>query len=187
MKRPSREEPVTSAEPYETGQICGSTHYESRTTSRTTRSRTSPNHHDPNDPLRWPKWKKYTFFSSAFAFASFTNYAIGGLAPAFYPLGIEFHKSTTETSELLIRPILVLGLFNFFWAPLANYFGKSPIFVISTLLLTACYRWGALAKTFRSLLWSDVIAAFAGSASEALAASVVNDAFFLHEMARLMG
>lgn len=85
----------------------------------------------------------------------------------------------TETSELLIWPILVLGLFNFFWVPLANYFGKRPIFVISTLLLAVCYLWGALAKTFRSLLWSNIIAAFAGSASEALAASIVNDVFFL--------
>ncbi|KXS96406.1 hypothetical protein AC578_3002 [Pseudocercospora eumusae] len=146
-----------------------------------------PNYHDPNDPLTWPKWKKYTCFSSVCAFAFLTNYAIGGLAPAFYPLSIEFHKSMTETSELLIWPILVLGLFNFFWVPLANFFGKRPIFVISTLLLTVCYLWGALARTFRSLLWSNIIAAFAGSASEALAASIVNDVFFLHERANLMG
>lgn len=138
-----------------------------------------PNPHDPNDPLSWPKWKKYTCLSSVCVFAFFTNYAIGGLAPAFYPLSLEFDKSMTETSELLLWPILVLGVFNFFWVPLANYFGKRPIFVVSTLILTVCYLWGALATTFRSLLWSNIVAAFAGSASEALAASIVNDVFFL--------
>lgn len=116
-----------------------------------------------------------------------TNYAIGGLAPAFYPLSIEFGKTMTETSNLLLWPILVLGLFNFWWVPLANYFGKRLIFVFCSLLLCLSYLWGALAKSFDSLLWSNIIAAFAGSASEALAASIVNDIFFLHERAGLMG
>ncbi|EME86883.1 uncharacterized protein MYCFIDRAFT_162488, partial [Pseudocercospora fijiensis CIRAD86] len=194
-----REEPSTSAECYGTAQISApcTTRAELDSSEGTVQLHAQqdhaqlilhpqPNHYDPNDPLRWPKWKKYTCFSSVCAFAFFTNYAIGGLAPAFYPLSIESHKSMTETSELLIWPILVLGLFNFFWVLLANFFGKRPIFVVSTLLLTVCYLWGALPKTFPSLLWSNVIAAFAGSASEALAASIVNDVFFLHERANLM-
>ncbi len=61
---------------------------------------------------------------------------------------IEFHKTQTETSALLLSPILVLGAFNFFWVPIANYFGKRPIFVFASLLLSLCYLWGARAKTF---------------------------------------
>jgi MFS family permease len=108
------------------------------------------------------------------AFTFLTNYAIGGLAPAFYILSIEFDKSMTETSHLLLWPILVLGLFNFFWVPLANYFGKRPIFVFASLLLCVCYIWGAVATSFKSLLWSNIIAAFAGSSTEALGAAIVN-------------
>lgn len=147
----------------------------------------TPNPNDPNDPLRWPKWKKYICFFSVCSFAFLTNYAIGGLAPAFYPLSIEFDKTMTQTSDLLIWPILVLGVFNFLWVPLALYVGKRPVFVFSTLLLCMAYLWGALAKSFESLLWSNIVAAFAGSASEALSASIVNDVFFLHERANLMG
>ncbi|KAK4495099.1 hypothetical protein PRZ48_013426 [Zasmidium cellare] len=145
-----------------------------------------PNPHDPNDPLRWPKWKKFICFFSVCSFAFMANYAIGGLAPAFYPLSIEFNKTMTETSALLIWPILVLGVFNFLWVPIANYFGKRPIFVFATLLLCLAYLWGAVAQSFGSLLWSNIVAAFAGSASEALAASIVNDVFFLHQRANLM-
>lgn len=145
-----------------------------------------PNPNDPNDPLRWPKWKKFICFFSVCSFAFLTNYAIGGLAPAFYPLSIEFEKTMTETSALLIWPILVLGVFNFLWVPLANYFGKRPVFVFATLLLCLAYLWGAVAQSFDSLLWSNIVAAFAGSASEALAASIVNDVFFLHQRANLM-
>jgi MFS family permease len=140
-----------------------------------------PSDTDPNDPLRWPKWKKHIAFTSVCAFSFLTNYAIGGLAPAFFLLSLEFNKTMTETSALLVWPILVLGAFNFFWVPIGNYFGKRPVFVFTTLLLTVCYIWGATASSFHSLLWSNIIAAFAGSASEALGASIVNDLYFLHE------
>jgi hypothetical protein len=80
----------------------------------------TPSPTDPNDPLRWNKSKKHVAFASVCAFTFLTNYAIGGLAPAFYILSIEFDKSMAETSHLLLWPILVLGAFNFFWVPLAN-------------------------------------------------------------------
>jgi len=82
-----------------------------------------------------------------------TNYAIGGLAPAFYPLSLQFHKTQAETSQLLIYPILVLGLFNFFWVPVANIFGKRPVFVFACGLLCVAYAWGAAAQSFESLFW----------------------------------
>ncbi|KAI1859012.1 uncharacterized protein JN550_012274 [Neoarthrinium moseri] len=140
-----------------------------------------PSDSDPNDPLRWPTWKKHIAFTCVCAFTFLTNYGIGGLAPAFYLLSIEFNKTMTETSDLLLWPILVLGVFNFFWVPLANYFGKRPVFVFASLLLAVCYIWGAAAQSFQSLLWSNIIAAFAGSSTEALGASMVNDLYFLHE------
>ncbi|KAJ9660984.1 hypothetical protein H2201_006712 [Coniosporium apollinis] len=93
----------------------------------------------------------------------------------------------TETSELLLWPILVLGVFNFFWVPMANYFGKRPVFVFASLLLCVCYVWGAAAKSFNSLLWSNIVAAFAGSSTEALGAAIVNDLYFLHERGAKMG
>ncbi|KAM7188454.1 protein HOL1 [Naviculisporaceae sp. PSN 640] len=146
-----------------------------------------PSPTDPNDPLRWPPYKKNIAFLSVCAFTFLTNYGIGGLAPAFYILHLEFDKTLAETSDLLLWPILVLGVFNFFWVPVANYFGKRPVFVFASGLLCICYIWGALATSFRSLLWSNIIAAFAGSSTEALGASIVNDLFFLHERGTKMG
>lgn len=146
-----------------------------------------PSDTDPNDPLRWPVWKKHVAFLSVCAFTFLTNYGIGGLAPAFYILSLEFDKTMTETSDLLLWPILVLGVFNFFWVPLANYFGKRPVFVFASGLLCVCFIWGAVADSFNSLLWSNIIAAFAGSSTEALGASIVNDLYFLHERGAKMG
>ncbi|KAK1829933.1 protein HOL1 [Podospora conica] len=146
-----------------------------------------PSDTDPNDPLRWPVWKKHVAFISVCVFTFLTNFGIGGIAPAFYILHLEFDKTMLETSDLLVWPILVLGLFNFFWVPLANYFGKRPIFVFACGLLSGSYLWGAVAGTFNSLLWSSIIAAFAGSSTEALGASIVNDLYFLHERGAKMG
>jgi MFS family permease len=146
-----------------------------------------PSKTDPNDPLRWPRWKKHVAFTSVCAFTFLTNYAIGGLAPAFFILSQEFNKTPTQTADLLLWPILVLGVFNFFWVPVANYFGKRPVFVFASLLLCVAYIWGATAKSFKSLLWSNIIAAFAGSSTEALGAAMVNDLYFLHERGWYMG
>lgn len=37
----------------------------------------TPNPHDPNDPLRWPRWKKHVCFGSVCAFTFLANFAIG--------------------------------------------------------------------------------------------------------------
>ena len=71
----------------------------------------APSAIDPNDPLRWPKWRKNVAFSSVCAFAFLANFAIGGLSPAFYLLSVQFGKSQGQTSELLLWPILVFGVF----------------------------------------------------------------------------
>jgi MFS family permease len=147
----------------------------------------TPNPNDPNDPLRWSKTKKYICFASVCSFSFLTNYGIGGLAPAFYRISLQFNKTPHQTSDLLLWPVLVLGVANFFWVPMSNYLGKRPVFVFSTLLLCLSFLWGAVAKDFTSLLWSSIIAAFAGSASEAVAAGVVNDLFFTHERGSLFG
>jgi hypothetical protein len=37
----------------------------------------TPNPNDPNDPLRWPRWKKHVCFGSVCAFTFLGNFAIG--------------------------------------------------------------------------------------------------------------
>ncbi|GAB7356033.1 hypothetical protein MBLNU459_g6651t1 [Dothideomycetes sp. NU459] len=120
------------------------------------------------------------------SFTFLANYGIGGLAPAFYKISIEYEKTLSETSNLLIWPILVFGVFNFLWVPIANYIGKRPVFVFANLLLCVSYIWGATSTSFDSLLWSNIVGAFAGSSTETLGAAMVNDLYFTHERASKM-
>jgi hypothetical protein len=71
----------------------------------------APSPIDPNDPLRWPLWRKHVAFGSVCAFAFLSIFGIGGLAPAFYILSREFGKSQYQTSELLLWSVLVFGIF----------------------------------------------------------------------------
>lgn len=80
----------------------------------------APSPIDPNDPLRWPLWRKHVAFGSVCAFAFLSNYAIGGLAPAFYILSLQFGKSPHQTSELLLWPVLVFGVFVSWTCPLCS-------------------------------------------------------------------
>ncbi|KAK3395451.1 major facilitator superfamily domain-containing protein [Sordaria brevicollis] len=146
-----------------------------------------PSETNPNDPLNWSRRKKRAAFLAVCSFAFLANFGIGGLTPAFYLISVEFGKTQVETGALLLWPVLTLGAFNFFWVPIANYYGKRPVFVFSCALLCACSMWGAVADTFKSLLWSLIIAAFAGSSTEALGASIANDLYFLHERGAVMG
>ena len=59
--------------------------------------------------------------------------------------------------------------------------------MFASLLLCLAYLWGAVAQSFESLLWSNIIAAFAGSSTEALGAAIVNDLYFLHERGSMLG
>jgi len=85
-----------------------------------------------------------------------------------------------EMSHMLVYPILVLGVFNFFWVPMANFIGKRPVFVFASGLLCVSSVWGAVATSFQSLLWSNIVAAFAGSSTEALGVAIVNVSYEIH-------
>lgn len=65
---------------------------------------------DPNDPLRWPQWKKYVIFINICMYSFLNNCFIGGISSAFFTLSQDYGKSISTISGLLVYPILVLGL-----------------------------------------------------------------------------
>ena len=65
---------------------------------------------DPNDPLLIPQWRKNVAFVLLCNFAFLVNFAIGGLAPAFLDLSVEFDKGIADIALLLTYCILCLGL-----------------------------------------------------------------------------
>ena len=114
---------------------------------------------------------------------------ISGFSPALFLLSIEFKTDLSKTAGLVTWPLLTSGLGvslsspdkvfayifqNFVWVPLAEYFGKRPVFVLSSLILFGSTIWCAASTSFTSLLVSRALAGFGGSSTEALGAAVIS-------------
>lgn len=141
----------------------------------------------PNDPLRWPQWKKHTAFASVCLFTFFNNFSGTVLSDSFFPLSLLFGVSLNTVSGLLTWVVLTLGISNFFWVPTAIYIGKRPVFVIACGITFIAAVWAAASKSFDSLQAACIVGGFGGGASEALGAAIINDLYFLHERGAMMG
>ena len=81
----------------------------------------------------------------------------------------------------------MLGAANLFWVPFANVFGRRPVLLISTLILTLATMWCGLATLkFNSLLAARVIQGLGGAPADAVAPTVVGEIFFVHQRGRAM-
>lgn len=65
---------------------------------------------DPNDPLRWPVWRKWAAFTSIITFCAFFSFNINGIGPALLDVAEDFQISPTKTSSLLTWCVLGAGL-----------------------------------------------------------------------------
>ncbi|OQV09744.1 hypothetical protein CLAIMM_13833 [Cladophialophora immunda] len=141
---------------------------------------------DPNDPLRWPAWRKWVAFGSMCVLAFLSNAAVAGVYPAFVEISVEFATPYAQVTELSSYLVLIIGCSNFVWVPLAVYYGKRPIFLVSSALLVASTAWAARATSFESLLAASALTGVAAGSTEAIGAAIVNDIYFLHQRATKM-
>ncbi|KAF7547595.1 hypothetical protein G7Z17_g7637 [Cylindrodendrum hubeiense] len=122
---------------------------------------------DPADPLNWPTWRKFAALLVASLFAFTGNFVSASIAPAL---------------ELL----LFLGASNILWVPLSNIFGRRPVILFATLLMTFSTLWCGLATSYNSLFAARIFQAIGGGASETVAPTLVGEIFFMHERGRAM-
>lgn len=65
---------------------------------------------DPNDPLRWSKWRKHAVFLSICLFACLNNLNGTVLTDSFLTISEQLDVSVTEASGLLSWVVLIQGL-----------------------------------------------------------------------------
>ncbi|KAI2470678.1 MFS general substrate transporter [Annulohypoxylon bovei var. microspora] len=136
---------------------------------------------DPNDPLRWPKWRKHVVFLSICLFSCLNNFSGTVLSDSFFTISQDLQVSIETAAGLLSWVVLTQGIANFFWVPTAIYIGKRPVFLVSCAIAFIGTIWAAASPSFGSLLGGCIFGAFGGGASEALGAAIINDIYFLHE------
>lgn len=95
-------------------------------------------------------------------------------------------KGFSQLTYLVAVNILMLGVSNLWWVPLANTFGRRPVILGSLLLLTLSSMWAGLATSFDSLLAARLFMGIAGGPADAVSPDVVGEIFFVHQRGRAM-
>lgn len=122
---------------------------------------------------------------AAVAFYAFVaNYVSASMAPAlpaWNRASPRDPRPAHELMQLVAFNVLVLGLGNILWVPLANVFGRRPVLVLSTVVLSAASACGMHFDGFLATLLVRIFQGLGSSASETVVPAVVGDLFFVHE------
>lgn len=106
---------------------------------------------------------------------------------AFVPVSKAFHISVTTASYCTNVAILGAGIAPLFLAPIANVYGRRPVFLIVTALGVASHAASAAASTWSGVLVARFFVGVGTSAGMGIGAACVADMFFMHERGRFMG
>ncbi len=115
---------------------------------------------------------------------TFTASAVQAVFPEIAAdLGVSVHRA----SYMLSLQIAVLGVAPLFWRPLAQRFGRRPIFLISLICSLVGNVGCAVSHSYSTMGLCRAITAFFVSPPAALGSGVVAETFFKKERARYMG
>ncbi|KAL4861446.1 hypothetical protein BDV12DRAFT_208029 [Aspergillus spectabilis] len=145
---------------------------------------------DPLDPLNWPMWLKAMSLTCMSLYAFATNLASASLSSAFplmaTPLGFDPPRPIGDLSYLVSVNVLMVGVANILWVPLAGVIGRRPVILLGVLLLTVSSVWAASTRNFGSYLTARIIMGTGGAAADTVAPIVIGEIFFTHERGRCM-
>jgi len=142
---------------------------------------------DPADPYNWPSWKKGINLALVAFHAFMAAFSAASLITAFAEISETLGVSMQQASYLVSLQIAVLGGAPLFWKPLANNYGRRPIFMLSLILTCVCNVGCAKSPDYASMAACRALAAFFISPAKALGSAVVMETYFQHERGRCLG
>ncbi|KAF2099251.1 MFS general substrate transporter [Rhizodiscina lignyota] len=141
---------------------------------------------DPADPLNWPMALKIVVLTQVALLAALGGLNTAIINPAYVPLAKEFGITTVQAGYQTTVVIAINGIAPFLWIPLANVYGRRPVYLASTLVGFVSAIGCAYTRNFGQLIVARVFNGFITAAFALGAASVV-DLFFFHQRGRAMG
>lgn len=106
--------------------------------------------------------------------------------PAYAKLADELNISIVQASYQTTVTIAINGVGPFLWIPLANVYGRRPIYLFTTLLGFASILGSAYAQTYAQLIGARIVNGLFPAAM-ALGPSTIVDCFFFHQRGRATG
>ncbi|OAP57445.1 hypothetical protein AYL99_08183 [Fonsecaea erecta] len=142
---------------------------------------------DPNDPLNWPRWQKCLNFAIVCYFTLIVFSILSVQTITWSALIEEFGYSITALSHSYALNLAGLALGCVFFIPLALMYGRKPVYVFTSVVLTAIVIGIANQKAIGDLYAQQVLSGLAGATSETLIQLTVADMFFVHQRGTMNG
>ena len=135
---------------------------------------------DPLDPLNFPKWLKLTILIEVSALSLLSLLGASVITPTFGVLSKEFHKSLTETAYITSVFVLTIGLSSAFWNPLANVYGRRPVYLVCIVGSVATAAGSAASTAYGELLALRALNGVFAGIPLGLGSVTVRDLFVKH-------
>lgn len=75
-------------------------------------------------------------------------------------------KEIPKVAYFFTTTALLQGIGNFIWMPLANKYGRRPIYLISYTIYLVCAIWAACTHSYGSFLTARILLGFGAGAAE---------------------
>lgn len=136
---------------------------------------------NPNDPLNWPRWRKYLNFGLAAFFAMMGSAQVSATTPTWGPMGTELNFSDELLNDTYAIGCATLALGGFMIMPFALKYGLRPVYVFSCAAQLAVMVWAAKTETAADWWGVNVVQCWLGSLGECMVQMTITDIFFIHQ------
>ncbi|KAJ9293590.1 hypothetical protein DTO271G3_7669 [Paecilomyces variotii] len=136
---------------------------------------------DPNDPLNWPKWRKYLNFGLSCYYAVMVYALIDAATPTWTPMNEQLGFSYDILNDSYAIGCGTLAIGAFLLIPFALKFGRRPVYILSTAVQFAISIWSAKLQTVTDLMLVNVFSCLVGALAEVIVQMTVADVFFVHQ------
>ncbi|CVL06715.1 related to HOL1, putative substrate-H+ antiporter [Fusarium mangiferae] len=136
---------------------------------------------DPEDPLNWSILRKSISFFVVNLYSFMVAVVALSTAVTYGALIAEFHTTAEYLNVGTAISILLVGMGNIIWNPLALRYGRRPVYISSCFLTGIAQVVAATASRSDVFVGSRILMGFVAAPFEQLPAVTVNDQFFVHQ------
>lgn len=140
-----------------------------------------------DDPLNFPQWKK------VMNLVGVALQSMGGVVmctvviPSLVVISEVLETDFTPVSYYASVPILFLGLSTLFWKPVANRYGRRPVWIVSAFMTIFFALGSGLSNSYGVMMAMRVLSGIAHAPALAIGGATIGETFFAHERGRQVG
>ncbi|KAK5216424.1 hypothetical protein LTR72_010598 [Exophiala xenobiotica] len=142
---------------------------------------------NPDDPLNWTPRRKLLSLFCLSIYILAVGYASAAIYSVLVPISEATNLSVSDLNAGTGYMFLAFGWGCLVWQPLAQQYGKRPVYLFSTLATMAIMIWAPYTTSNGQWIANKILQGFFGAPIESLCEISVSDLYFTHERGTYMG